>query len=71
MTFFFSGTVKQRTDKHLVVETPTGVHRIPLNHIVELSGPPKVSCENIVGKSTCVLSVDGKFWLRIMGDDKR
>jgi hypothetical protein len=70
LTSLFSGRIKERTEKYIVVENACGLHQIPTNHIVEVSGAPEVNCENIVGKATCVLSVDGKFWLRIMGDKK-
>lgn len=69
MTLIFSGIVKEKTEKHLVVETATGIHRIALNRIVELSGAPGINkFESVIGKAACVLTIDGKFWLRIMGN---
>lgn len=72
MTAIFNGTVKEKTEKHLIVETSRGIHRVPLNHIVEVNGTPEVKFDtlDIIGKTMCVLSIDGKFWLRIMGDCK-
>jgi hypothetical protein len=67
----FSGTVKERTKKYVVIETSCGLHRIPTNHVVEVSGASEIKqTDNIAGKAVCVLNIDGKFWMRIMEGDK-